>query len=299
MMTLHRDTRPAKHFGSDRPYFEVLVVEDLTVEQESALREELRRWRRPDDQFIYEIVVVPSFDEAVMAARLNFRLQACVVRRRFTHRTRHDSPLLAQFVGIDEVRRPDRQQRPTTAPRASPDAGQDQARTRPVPDDGDLGRGSGGSPQPPLPAHLPRPGRVARTPPVHPGRHRGPVPRAVLQRAAQLQPPPHRGLPRDADLARQVDHELALDPGHDRLLRPGDLPGPRRRRPAAGWTRCSSRPGRCARRSSSRPGRSGRGRPTSSPTAHPPPTRSSSRRWSSPATSCWWTGTATSPTTTG
>ena len=96
-----RDSHPAKQFGSDRPYFEVLVVEDLTEEQESSLREELRRWRRPDDQFIYEIVVVPSFDEAVMAARLNFRLQACVVRRRFAHRSRHDSPLLAQFAGID------------------------------------------------------------------------------------------------------------------------------------------------------------------------------------------------------
>jgi arginine decarboxylase len=96
-----RDTRPVKQFGGDRPYFEVLVVEDLTEEQEHSLREELRRWRRPDDQFIYEIVVVPSFDEAVMAARLNFRLQACVVRRRFTHRSRHDSPLLAQFAGLD------------------------------------------------------------------------------------------------------------------------------------------------------------------------------------------------------
>ncbi len=99
--TYERDTLPAKQFGRDRPYFEVLVVEDLTEEQESSLREELRRWRRPDDQFIYEIVVVPSFDEAVMAARLNFRLQACVVRRRFTHRSRHDSPLLAQFAGVD------------------------------------------------------------------------------------------------------------------------------------------------------------------------------------------------------
>ena len=96
-----RDDRPAKQPGSDRPYFEVLVVEDLTEEQESSLREELRRWRRPDDQFVYEIVVVPSFDEALMAARLNFRLQACMVRRRFTHRSRHESPLLAPFVGID------------------------------------------------------------------------------------------------------------------------------------------------------------------------------------------------------
>src|ERR1051326_3882878 len=85
-----------------RPYFEVLVVEDMTEDQERSLREELRRWRRPDDQFLYDIVVVPSFDEAVMAARLNFKLQACVVRRRFAHRSRHDCSSLAQFVSLGE-----------------------------------------------------------------------------------------------------------------------------------------------------------------------------------------------------
>ena len=220
-----RDSHPAKQFGSDRPYFEVLVVEDLTEEQESSLREELRRWRRPDDQFIYEIVVVPSFDEAVMAARLNFRLQACVVRRRFTHRSRHDSALLAPFAGIDGAddlmeHSPDDRAQVTRQV-----AGQDQARTRPVPDDGDLRRGSGRPAQPPFPAHLPCPGRLARAAPVHPGRRGGAVSCAVLQRAARLQPPAHRGIPRAADLARQVDRQLPLDQGHGRLLRPGDLPG--------------------------------------------------------------------------
>jgi arginine decarboxylase len=92
------DADPVRQHGSDRPYFEVLVVEDLTEEQERSLREELRRWRRPDDQFVYEVVVVPSLDDALMAARLNFRLQACVVRRRFTHHSRHDSSSIAQFA---------------------------------------------------------------------------------------------------------------------------------------------------------------------------------------------------------
>jgi arginine decarboxylase len=95
-------TRPGDQGRPQRPYFEVLVVEDMTEDQERALREELRRWRRPDDQFLYEIVVVPSFDDAVMAARLNFRLQACVVRRRFAHRSRHDCSSLAQFISLGE-----------------------------------------------------------------------------------------------------------------------------------------------------------------------------------------------------
>src|SRR5580700_2881562 len=96
--TYDHEVRAAARAQTDRPYFEVLVVEDMTEDQERALREELRRWRRPDDPFVYEIVVVPSFDDALMAARLNFRLQACVARRRFTHRSRHDSAPLAQFV---------------------------------------------------------------------------------------------------------------------------------------------------------------------------------------------------------
>ena len=99
-----RDTHPGEQTGGNRPYFEVLVVEDMSEQQERALREELRQARRPDDQFVFEIVVVPSFDEAIMATRLNFALQACVVCRRFVHKSRHDSSFLGQLV---ESARPD------------------------------------------------------------------------------------------------------------------------------------------------------------------------------------------------
>jgi len=97
----HEPSQPDQASGHvQRPYFEVLIVEDMTEDQEQALREELRRWRRPDDKFLYEIVVVPSFDDAVMAIRLNFRLQACVIRRRFAHRSRYDTSSLRQFVSL-------------------------------------------------------------------------------------------------------------------------------------------------------------------------------------------------------
>ena len=99
-----RDTHPGEQTGGNRPYFEVLVVEDMSEQQERALRQELLQARRPDDQFVFEIVVVPSFDEAVMAARLNFALQACVVCRRFVHKSRQESSFLAQLA---ESARPD------------------------------------------------------------------------------------------------------------------------------------------------------------------------------------------------
>ena len=82
----------------DRPYFEVLVVEKMTEDQERALRSEVRKWRRPDDEFVYELVVVASGDEALIAARLNVNLQAVVIRRRFSHQSTRDLSTLSEFV---------------------------------------------------------------------------------------------------------------------------------------------------------------------------------------------------------
>jgi len=81
-----------------RPYFEVLVVETLTAAQEHALREDVRSWRRPDDEFVYELVVVSSGEEAIVAARLNANLQACVIRRRFAPAAARDLSGLTYFV---------------------------------------------------------------------------------------------------------------------------------------------------------------------------------------------------------
>ncbi len=74
----------------ERPYFEVLVVESLTESEERTLRQELRNWRRPDDEFVYDLVVLPSGDEALIAAFLNVNLQAVVIRSRFAHRSTRD-----------------------------------------------------------------------------------------------------------------------------------------------------------------------------------------------------------------
>jgi arginine decarboxylase len=83
---------------SARPYFEVLVVETLTAAQERDLREEVRNWRRPADPFSYELVIVSSAEDAIIAARLNANLQACVIRRRFGDAAAHDLSALTHFA---------------------------------------------------------------------------------------------------------------------------------------------------------------------------------------------------------
>ncbi|MDG3010357.1 ornithine decarboxylase [Rhodococcus sp. D2-41] len=99
------DDAPAEHEATEdaptRPYFEVLVVEAMTEAQERALRRELRRWRRPDDQFVYELVIVGSAEDALIATRVNVGLQACVIRRQFTHRSGQHASSLTSLVAAD------------------------------------------------------------------------------------------------------------------------------------------------------------------------------------------------------
>ncbi|MCH9669388.1 MAG: ornithine decarboxylase, partial [Actinomycetia bacterium] len=91
------DAQPAAH-THERPYFEVLAVESLTDEQKRTVRSAVQRWRRPDDEFTYELVLVSSVAEALVAARLNVNLQAVVIGRRFAAQSARDLSALADFV---------------------------------------------------------------------------------------------------------------------------------------------------------------------------------------------------------
>ncbi len=84
--------------NKERLYFEVLVVDSLTEDQERLLRKEIRGWRRSDAEFVYELVFVGSAEEALIAARLNVNLQAVVIRRHFTQQSTRDLSTLSDFI---------------------------------------------------------------------------------------------------------------------------------------------------------------------------------------------------------
>lgn len=92
----HTEKQPVGQ--QEQPYFEVLAVETLTDAQHAALHKEAARWRRPDDEFVYEVVLVSSVAEALVAARLNFNVQAVVIGRRFTAQSTRDLSALSEFV---------------------------------------------------------------------------------------------------------------------------------------------------------------------------------------------------------
>ena len=83
---------------TERPAFQVLVVDDIPTPEADALREEIRRLRRPEDPFIYELVIVPSFEDALVAVLLNSEVQACVIRPGFAVTSPHSLADMARFI---------------------------------------------------------------------------------------------------------------------------------------------------------------------------------------------------------
>ena len=81
-----------------RPYFEVLVVDNITASQEHTLRTGLHAMRRAEDRFIYEPVVVPSFEDALIGVLFNHNIQSVVIRYGFPLRAKHRLEILHRYL---------------------------------------------------------------------------------------------------------------------------------------------------------------------------------------------------------
>lgn len=83
-----------------RPYFEVLVVDDLSPAEEADTAARFLGLRRADDEFIYNVVVVRTFEDALMAALVNFNIQSCLIRSSFPFDSEHRFETLSDIYGI-------------------------------------------------------------------------------------------------------------------------------------------------------------------------------------------------------
>jgi arginine decarboxylase len=81
-----------------KPYFEVLIVDNVNEHQERWLRNNVARMRRPEDPFIYEAVVVPSLEDALVAVLFNHNIQAIVVRPGLVLKSKMDHAFLERYL---------------------------------------------------------------------------------------------------------------------------------------------------------------------------------------------------------
>jgi arginine decarboxylase len=84
--------------ATGRPAFQVLVVDDLPEADITRLREEMRRLRRAEDPFTYELLFVTTFEDALLAVLLNSEIQACVIRPGFGVVSHHRLDDLRRFI---------------------------------------------------------------------------------------------------------------------------------------------------------------------------------------------------------
>ena len=104
------DPEASEDFSRDpqagRPYFEVMVVDRMSPQAQYAMRHGLHRMRRSEDAFLYETVIVPSFEDAVIAALLNPVIQAVVIRYDFPLKSQNRQPLIQRElsqISMEEV----------------------------------------------------------------------------------------------------------------------------------------------------------------------------------------------------
>lgn len=88
------------HVPETRPYFEVVLVDDLSPEEEADVRHGLLAMRQDDDDFIYDVVVVPTFQDAVIAVLFNHNIQSCILRYEFAFETQNPVPELRHYVSM-------------------------------------------------------------------------------------------------------------------------------------------------------------------------------------------------------
>jgi arginine decarboxylase len=81
-----------------KPYFEVLVVTPNDPRGWERARAELRKLRRPEDPFVYEMVQVGSFEDGCIGAIFNTNVQAVVIYDGFPFRSRHDLPVMRDYL---------------------------------------------------------------------------------------------------------------------------------------------------------------------------------------------------------
>ena len=81
-----------------RPYFEVLSVTAADPSRYEQLRHDIRRLRRVDDPFVYELVQAGSFEDAIVAVLANPELQAVVIGDGFGFRSQREWPDLRDLL---------------------------------------------------------------------------------------------------------------------------------------------------------------------------------------------------------
>ena len=217
---------PASRDGGARPYFEVLFVTPTPPSRWATHAQQIRKLRRPEDEFVYEPVFVGSFEDAALAVILNTNLESVVIYDGFPYESSRDVPLLKSILSSrlsDELKGradgADGVMLAKVVKRFRPELDiillADKKPDAMISDPAAEGiRRVFYEVEEPLEIHLSILAGVAER-----------YDDAVLRQPQEVRGRADRHLPRAAGGARQVDLQVELDPRHGRVLRRQPVPG--------------------------------------------------------------------------
>lgn len=84
--------------GKTKNYFEVLFVEDISLQEEQKLKSDLNEVATDNDQFDYKIIVQRSFQDALIALYFNSNIQAVVIRYAPPFRSKKITSVIEPFI---------------------------------------------------------------------------------------------------------------------------------------------------------------------------------------------------------
>lgn len=79
-------------------YFETLFVENLSINEEQEFKEKFLSIRSSKDDFIYQLVVAKSFQDALIALLFNPNIQACVIRYGISYPSKNINSVIKPFI---------------------------------------------------------------------------------------------------------------------------------------------------------------------------------------------------------
>ena len=91
----YKKESPNEH---QKPYFEVLFVDKNARQEINVLKKSFEHISREEDDFVYDIVAVPSFEDALIAVLFNYNIQACVIRYEFPLRSKNHLQILQRYL---------------------------------------------------------------------------------------------------------------------------------------------------------------------------------------------------------
>jgi len=88
----------AQRESATRPYFETLFVTPTPHTRWNAQIQQIRKLRRPQDDFVYEPVMVGTFEDALLAVILNVNLESVVIYDGFPFASANETPLFKSWL---------------------------------------------------------------------------------------------------------------------------------------------------------------------------------------------------------